>query len=76
MKRHPVELLSLISGLVFLSFAMTYIVAAAMDLTPHSLLTLPLLFVGLGAAGIAAAIAAQRRIEAATLPAEPEHPVV
>lgn len=76
MKRHPVELLSLISGLVFLSFAMTYIVGAAMDFTPHTLLMLPLAFVGLGAAGIAAALAAQRRIDAPTLPSEPEHPVV
>lgn len=72
MKRHPVELLSLISGIVFLVFALAYIVGAAMNITLQTQLTLPLLLVGLGAAGIAAAVVAQRRLDDAPTPPEPE----
>jgi hypothetical protein len=74
MKRHPIELLSFISGLVFLGFAAAYVIGAVLDFTPRTLLTLPFLFVGLGAAGIAAAIAAQHRIDAAHASGDPEQP--
>ena len=61
MKRHPIEYLSLVSGISFLAFAITYLVAAALGATPSLVVTVPLLVVGLGVAGIAAAIASQRR---------------
>lgn len=61
MKRHPIEYLSLISGLSFLAFAITYLVASALGATPVFAVTVPLLIIGLGVAGIAAAVASQKR---------------
>jgi len=61
MKRHPIEYLSLVSGLSFLAFAITYLVASAVGATPAFAVTAPLLIVGLGVAGIAAAVASQQR---------------
>ncbi len=63
MKRHPVELLSLISGTVFLAFAMVYLIGAAVDAYPDPRVSVALLLVGLGGAGLAAALRAQQRAD-------------
>ena len=63
MKRHPVEILSLISGLTFLAFAITYLITGNTAGTATFAIMLPLLLVGLGVAGIAATIVAQRNQE-------------
>lgn len=61
MNRHPIELLSLLSGLVFLAFALTYIVGTGLGSPPSPVITLPLLLVGLGGAGLVTAFVAQNR---------------
>ena len=63
MKRHSVEVLSLISGLTFLGFAITYLITGNTAGTATFAIMLPLLLVGLGVAGIAATIVAQRSEE-------------
>lgn len=60
MKRHPLEILSLLSGLTFLTFAIIYLVTGNAAGTPMFSIMIPLLLVGLGGAGIAAMVAAQR----------------
>lgn len=71
MKRHPVELFSLISGTAFLAYACVYL-ARGTDTSAGVLL--PLLLVALGAAGLAAALVSQRRLDQSTSAAadEPE----
>ncbi|NQU36865.1 MAG: hypothetical protein HQ526_04620 [Actinobacteria bacterium] len=61
MKRHPIEYLSLISGISFLAFAIANLVASAVGATPAIAVTFSLLIVGLCIAGIAAAVASQHR---------------
>jgi hypothetical protein len=61
MKRHPVEIFSLVSGLAFLAFAGAYLVGAGLDRYPDARIALPLLLVGLGAGGLAAVLRAQKR---------------
>ncbi|MDQ1247871.1 MAG: hypothetical protein QG597_2243 [Actinomycetota bacterium] len=66
MKRHPVEVLSLGSGLSFLLFALAYIIGAAVGAPPNGLITLPVLVVALGASGLAALVVSQQRAGADT----------
>lgn len=61
MRKHPLDLFSLISGLLFTGFAIAYIVGAYTDLRLDARLALPLALVGLGLAGLAGAMVAQRR---------------
>lgn len=61
MRKHPIDLFSLISGLLFTGFAIAYIVGAYTDLRLDARLALPLALVGLGLAGLAGAMVAQRR---------------
>lgn len=61
MRKHPIDLFSLISGLLFTGFAVAYIVGAYTDLRLDARLALPLALVGLGLAGLAGAMVAQRR---------------
>lgn len=61
MRRHPIDLFSLICGLLFTGFAIAYIVGAYTDLRLDARLALPLALVGLGLAGLAGAMVAQRR---------------
>ena len=63
MKRHPLEPLSLISGVVFLAFALVYLMGESLDITVSPAISLPLLVVGLGGAGIVAAIVGQQRVD-------------
>ncbi len=65
MRRHPLDLFSLISGLLVLGFAFAYLVGAYTDYRLDARLAFPLLLVGLGAAGLAGALVAQRRSDRA-----------
>jgi cytochrome c oxidase subunit IV len=60
-RKHPIDLFSLISGLLFTGFAVAYIVGAYTDVRLDARLALPLVLVGLGLAGLAGAMVAQRR---------------
>lgn len=58
MSKHSVDILSLGTGIMFTLFALGYlIVPSAMSLV----VVVPLMLVGLGVFGIAAAVAAQRQ---------------
>ncbi len=61
MRKHPIDLFSLISGLLFTGFALAYIVGAYTDVRLDARLALPLALVGLGLAGFGGALVAQRR---------------
>jgi uncharacterized integral membrane protein len=68
MKRHPFDVTSLISGLVFVIVAAVYLVAAANHQYIDGRWLLPLALIGLGVAGVAGAIAAATRQRAASPP--------
>lgn len=61
MRKHPLDLFSLVSGLLFTGLAIAYIVGAYTDIRLDARLALPLTLVGLGLAGLAGAMVAQRR---------------
>lgn len=61
MRKHSIDLFSLISGLLFTGFALAYIIGAYTDVRLDPRLALPLTLVGLGVAGLASAMVAQRR---------------
>ena len=65
MRRHPLDVFSLLSGLLILGFALAYLVGAATEYRLDARLAVPLLLVGLGAAGLAGALVAQRRSDRA-----------
>ncbi|MFC1417093.1 hypothetical protein [Streptacidiphilus cavernicola] len=56
MKRHPLDLFSLLSGLTFVTIAVLYLLDAAGQLSVNGRLVIPLLLVALGVAGLAAAV--------------------
>lgn len=58
MTRHPLDVLSLGTGLMFVLFAIGYLVAPE---AMHLMVVVPLMFVGLGVFGIAATVVAGRR---------------
>jgi hypothetical protein len=61
MRRHPFDITSLISGLVFAIVAIVYLVGAANDQYIDGRWLLPLALIGLGVAGVAGAITAAAR---------------
>ena len=63
MRRHPLDVFSLLSGLVVLAFATAYLVGAYTDYRLDGRLAVPLLLVGLGVAGLAGGLTAQRRAD-------------
>ena len=65
MRRHDLDWVSLIAGLVFLGFALVYTVASLIDVSIDGRFVWPIVFVALGAAGIATAVAATAREEKA-----------
>ena len=65
MRKHPLDLFSLLSGLLVLGFAIAYLVGAVTEFRLDGRLAFPLLLVGLGGAGLAGALAAQRRSDRA-----------
>lgn len=61
MKRHPLDILSLLMGTVFLLVAVAYVFGDLRDEMPSSLITMPLMLAGLGIAGLVGAFAAMQR---------------
>jgi len=72
-RRHDLDLLSLIVGAVFLVVATAHLLAAAADNDTNLGWLAPVVLVGLGAAGLAGALRPVRRpvAEAPTEPTEP-----
>jgi len=64
-RRHDLDWVSLIAGLVFLGFAVVYTVASLTDVSIDGRFVWPIVFVALGAAGIATALTATVREEKA-----------
>ena len=65
MRKHSFDLVSCIAGLLFVGFAVAYIVGAYTDIRLDPRLALPLVLVGLGIAGLAASLLAQKRSDKA-----------
>lgn len=65
MRRHDLDWVSLIAGLVFAALAVTYVVASLTDATINGRFVWPGVLIALGAAGIAAAVTANAREEKA-----------
>ena len=63
MRRHDLDWVSLIAGAVFLVFAVIYTVASLTDVSIDGRFVWPVVFVALGAAGVATAITATKREE-------------
>ncbi|HSN06653.1 MAG TPA: hypothetical protein VLV82_04840 [Candidatus Angelobacter sp.] len=74
MRRHDLDWVSLIAGLVFLGFAAVYAVAALTDLTIDGRFVWPIVFVALGAAGVATAVTATAREERTFAESEKREP--
>ena len=75
MRRHELDLVSLVAGLLFLALAVAYVVGAYTDLRLDPRYAFPLVVIGLGLAGLGASVAAQRRSDRAlttTTPPEEE----
>ena len=75
MRKHPLDLISLIAGLLFTGLAVAYIVGAYTDVRLDPRLVLPLVLVGLGLAGLAASLLAQHRSDKAVAEAADVDPV-
>ncbi|MER5637111.1 hypothetical protein ABT095_09150 [Kitasatospora sp. NPDC002227] len=61
MRKHPLDLFSLISGAFFAVIAVLYLVASLNDRTVNGHLVIPAAFITLGGAGLAAAVLAMAR---------------
>jgi uncharacterized integral membrane protein len=64
-RRHDLDWVSLIAGLVFLAFAAIYTVASLTDVSIDGRFVWPIVLVALGAAGVATAVTATQREEKA-----------
>jgi len=62
-RRHELDWVSLIAGLVFTGFAAVYLVSPAVDLSLDGRYVWPIVLVALGAAGLATAVRANAREE-------------
>lgn len=72
MRRHPFDLLSFTAGILFTGFALAYIVGAYADVRLDPRYVLPLVLVGLGLAGLAGSVVAQRRSDRRLVDGEAE----
>ena len=69
MKRHQLDLFSLIAGLTFVTIAVLYLLDASGQLSVNGRLVIPLLLVALGVAGLASAVHRMARGQRAAEPA-------
>ncbi len=63
MRRHDLDWISLIAGIVFTGLALLYLVVGVTDVNVDQRFVWPLVLVALGAAGIATAVSANMREE-------------
>ena len=70
MRRHELDWVSLIAGIVFTGIAVLYLVVAGTDLSVDARIVWPVVLVALGLAGVATAVRATRREEQAFAAAE------
>ncbi|AUG77704.1 hypothetical protein CFP65_2893 [Kitasatospora sp. MMS16-BH015] len=61
MRKHPLDLFSLIAGALFAVIAVLYLVASLNDRSVNGHLVIPVTFITLGGAGLAAAVVAMAR---------------
>jgi len=71
-KRHQLDLFSLIAGLAFVAIAVLYLLDAAGQLSVNGRLVIPLLLVALGVAGLAGAVYRMARGQRETPPEQLE----
>jgi hypothetical protein len=71
-KRHQLDLFSLIAGLTFVAIAVLYLMDASGQLSVNGRLVIPLLLVALGVAGLASAVHRIARGQRAAAAPEPE----
>jgi hypothetical protein len=64
-RKHSFDLVSCVAGLLFIGFAIAYIVGAYTDVRIDPRLAVPLVLVMLGLAGLAASLLAQHRSDKA-----------
>ena len=70
MRRHDLDWVSLVAGLLFTGLALLYVVGSLTDRSLDGRVVWPLVLVALGGAGVAAAITANAREEKAFAAAE------
>ncbi|MFD7902849.1 hypothetical protein ACFV4F_36300 [Kitasatospora sp. NPDC059722] len=61
MRKHRIDLFSLIAGALFTVIAVVYLVAAVNDQSVNGRIVIPVTFIVLGAGGLAGAVAAVAR---------------
>jgi len=73
-RRHSLDLFSLFAGLIFVGFAVAYMIGAYTTVHVNPKLVVPVLLVGLGVAGLVGAVVGQyrsdKRVAAAAVTAE------
>ncbi|GAA1081775.1 hypothetical protein F4556_004314 [Kitasatospora gansuensis] len=73
MRKHRLDVFSLIAGTLFTVVAVLYLVASLNDRAVNGRIVLPVTFIVLGTAGLAGAVAAMtRRGRPAELPTDPK----
>ncbi|AXI77971.1 hypothetical protein [Peterkaempfera bronchialis] len=74
MKRHEVDIFSLIAGLTFTAIAVVYLIASLNDRSVNGHIVIPVALIALGTAGLAGAVArmARRNRQAAAAEAAAE----
>ncbi|WP_457028857.1 hypothetical protein [Kitasatospora sp. P5_F3] len=74
MRKHRLDVYSLIAGTLFTVIAVLYLVASLNDRTVNGRIVLPVTFIVLGTAGLAGAVTAMTRRgrSAGELPADPD----
>ena len=65
MRRHDIDWISLVAGIVFTLFAVVYLVVGLTDVTIDARFVWPVVLIGLGIGGIATAVCANAREEQA-----------
>ena len=70
MRKHDLDWVALIAGVLFSGLAVAYIVASLADVSVDGRFVWPAVFIALGAAGVATAVTANAREEKAFAPAE------